>query len=301
MLIITIPGPQNIAQIKAITKYPLVDAYRFNTGVRVPYPPQETLERLLDLVGENLWVDLKGRQLRIIQWADPAFGEILLNHEIEVDLPAHAHFRGDDVCELTSFRGNQIFVYPNPKYALGAGQALNIHGDNLVIKGYLTDEDFLYLEAAKKLGVNKLMLSFVESNDDIQLVKAICPDAEMYLKIESTKGMEFVNSEYDPKMGKIHLMAARDDLFTNLKSPLDIIPALRLMVEKDPEALVASRLLTSLIRTEEISLADIADIYLLDQMGYQNFMFCDNLCSNPGRFQRAMQFWNEFQINTAKR
>ncbi len=300
MLIVTIPGPQNKAQLEEISRHPLVDGYRFNTGVRVPYSPLETLERLLDYFGSDLWVDLKGRQLRIVQWSDPDFGEILLNHEIEVGLPAHVHFRGDDICQITGYSSSQIFVYPNPKHALGAGQALNIHGSNLIIKGYLTDEDILYLEAAKTLGIGQLMLSFVESANDIASVKQYCPDATMYLKIESPKGIEFVRNEYDQTDGKTHLMAARDDLYTNLESPLEIVPATQLIVKKDPEAIVASRILTSMIRSKEVGLGDVADLCLLHQMGYQNFMFCDSMSSNMDVFQRAMLFWKEFAIKNAR-
>lgn len=300
MLIVTVPGPQNKVLLEEISRHPLVDGYRFNTGVRVPYSPRETLERLVDYFGSDLWIDLKGRQLRIVQWSDPDFGEILLNHEIELELPAHVHFRGDDICQITGYSSNQIFVYPNPRHALGAGQALNIHSSNLIIKGYLTDEDILYLEAAKTLGINQLMLSFVESSDDITAVKQYCPDATMYLKIESPKGLEFVGSEYDPTNGKFHLMAARDDLYTNLKSPLEIIPATQLIVKKDPEAIVASRILTSMIRSKEVELGDVSDLVLLHQMGYQNFMLSDSMSSNIEVFQRTMLFWKEFAIKNLR-
>jgi len=296
MLIVTIPGPQNEEQLNAVVQNPLVDGFRFNTGVRVPYSPLTTLELLLDKVGSrDFWLDIKGRQLRIIQWSDPEFGEILLNHDIEVELPAKVYFRGDDVCQITSAVENQIFVYPNPRYALGAGQSINIHSQKLTIEGYLTEEDKLYLEAAKKLGINKYMLSFVESNNDIELIQQYCPDAEMYLKIESPKGLDFVNSEY-VCTPKIHLMAARDDLFINLENKFEIISALKLIIKKDPEAIAASRILISLINSREISLGDIADLTLLHQMGYKNFMFSDSLSSNPNVFNQAMGYWKEFKI-----
>ncbi len=296
MLIVTIPGPQNEEQLNAVIQNPLIDGFRFNTGVRVPYSPLVTLELLLDKVGSrDFWLDIKGRQLRIIQWSDPEFGKILLNHNIEVELPAEVYFRGDDICQVTSVIKNQIFVYPNPRYALGSGQSINIHSQKLTIEGYLTEEDKLYLEAAKELGINKIMLSFVESNNDIELIQQYCPDAEMYLKIESPQGLDFVNSEY-VSTPKIHLMAARDDLFINLENKFEIISALKLIIKKDPDAIVASRILISLINSREISLGDIADLTLLHQMGYENFMFSDSLSSHPNVFNQAMEYWKEFEI-----
>lgn len=296
MLIVTVPGPHNPDIIKMIVRHHNVDGCRFNTGVRVPFSPEETLERLLEQIGcLDFWLDIKGRQLRIIQWSDPEYGEILLNHEVKVDLPAEVYFRGDDVCQVRAILANQLFVYPNPKYALGAGQSLNIKGSNLTIEGYLTEEDILYLEAAKKLGINKLMLSFVESNEDIKTVEQYCPDAQMYLKIESQKGLDFVKLEYIPT-DRIHLMAARDDLFINLEQKYNMIFALQNIIKKDPQAAVASRILTSLVRSEEINNGDIADLYMLHKTGYKNFMLSDSISSRPEIFYRAMDFWNEFEI-----
>lgn len=302
MLIASIPGPQNISQLQAIIKHPLVNGFRFNTGVKVPYSPAETLKRILDQLGYlDFWLDIKGRQLRITKWADPNYGEIHLNHNIKVDLPAQAIFRGDDICQINAIANNQIFVYPNPRFALGEGQSINIHGQNLNIKGYLTKDDVSYLKAARSVGVNKIMLSFVESNDDIKEVQKFHPHAQLCLKIESQKGLDFVKTQYNPKIGNINLMAARDDLFINLENKFDITSALQLIIQKDPDAFVASRILTSLVNSSEISQGDISDLYLLHQMGYQNFMLSDSISSKIDIFNRVMDHWKDFEIKKHRR
>ncbi len=296
-LIASIPGPNNGGQIKKIINNHLVDGCRFNTGIRVPYDTQlETLKLILDQIGDtDFWLDIKGRQLRITQWSDPFCGEILLNHNLTVDLPAQIIFRNDNICNISNIVDNQLFVYPNPKHAIGAGQSVNIHGSNLKIDNYLTQEDISYLEAAEMLGINKFMLSFVENNDDIKAVQQYCPNAEMYLKIESQKGIEFINTEYVPTE-KIHLMAARDDLFTNVENKFDITSVLQTIITKDPQAVVASQIMNSLANSSEISLSDISDLYMLNKMGYQNFMLDDIVCYRAGIFDQVMDYWKEFHI-----
>lgn len=296
MLIATIPGPQNTNLLEEIVGNPFVNTYRFNTGVRVPFSPLETLSRLLDFTGPNLWIDLKCRQLRIIKWAYPGYGAILLSRNINLELPAHVHFRGEDFsCDITDYNQNEIFIYPNPRHALGAGQSINIHAQKLNIEGFLTEEDIAYIEAAKTLGLNQFMLSFVEFPEDISSFRQLCPEAKIYLKIESPKGIEFVKKEFILDQNT-HLMAARDDLFVNLNNKPDIISASQLIVSKDPEAVVASRLLNSLTHSDQISLGDFSDLYLLDLMGYQNFMFCDSISSRSEIFQNAISAWKEFQL-----
>jgi hypothetical protein len=89
MLIATLPAVHEQALMKQIVSHPLIDSVRYNTGVSSPYSAQETLERIVALTqaNEKLWIDLKGRQLRIAKWSYPKYGgQIILNHEMELPL-----------------------------------------------------------------------------------------------------------------------------------------------------------------------------------------------------------------------
>lgn len=60
------------------------------------------------------------------------------------------------------------------------------------------------------------------------------------------------------------------------------------IVQKDPNAIVASRLFDSLARSLEPSCADIGDVDNLMRMGYQTFMFGDHVCMNRNSIISAL-------------
>src|SRR4029453_10533879 len=70
---------------------PTAGALRLNTVMPVKGPLGETLERLAAL-GPPLWVDLKGRQLRVVAAALPPFTEVRVSHAVRVPVPADAFF-----------------------------------------------------------------------------------------------------------------------------------------------------------------------------------------------------------------
>lgn len=285
-IIATLPPP-HLRQSGIVAGHELVNSARFNVGARSPYGPRETLERALGKMGgKKLWIDLKGRQLRIVQWALPTYGDIILNHRVSVDLPAEIYFRGDQKASIRHINGQAIFVEPNPPQAVGAGQSVNICGENLRIEGYLTSEDVGYIEAAKALGIHDYMLSFVESGQDIDDVMALDPEAVIIAKIESRPGIDFLSQDYADYRGQVQLMAARDDLFINIG--LDILEALPLIISKDREAIVASRILESCRQSEAVSLADLSDLRWLEALGYRRLLLSDSLCFEPKAFARAM-------------
>lgn len=317
----TLPPP-HLKQMKVVANHPLIYGFRLNTGVRTPYSPHETLERILDVKGDKKFaVDLKAGQLRIKKWADPHYSEIELNHELkiigadhgQVDLnpPATIYFRGGGKSKVVAVQGRYIFVDPIPPYAVGAGQSVNIHHQgNLQIVGFLTETCEQYLEACKKLGIKDIWLSFVESRSQIDEVKKHFPEAKLCLKIESPLGLDFVRNEY-PKLIKLEymLMAARDDLFLNIGADkLVIFAALQLIIEKDPQAILASRLFTSVEKINEketpgepIALGDLSDLYLMHQVfGYQSFLLSDNLCHDERAFAKAMEIIGEYQKKFVK-
>lgn len=305
MLIATLPAVHQEELMTKIITHPLIGGVRYNVGAKSGFTPKETLERVLaltDRYGKKFWLDLKGRQLRITHWAVPTYGQIILNHEIEVDLPARVFFRGNDCSEIKLVRGNTIYVDPPPRYAVGEGQAINIHGNDLKIKGYLTDDDYEYLQAACELDLHNFMLSFVEEIGDVEELEnllAITPrydrnqPTEYVLKIENPKGLEFVGSATAQSRNDLVLMAACDDLMINIgDNKAMMLNALDLIIQNDQGAIAASRIFSGLDNGGEVALADWSHLELLKRLGYRNFMLSDGISIR--HFDAAIKAWQDF-------
>ena len=295
-IISTLPPPHHEAQMYLNINHRLITGARFNVGARSPYSPARTLELIKAAMGDKeFWLDLKGRQLRITQWAVPTYGDIVLNHEFEVEYPAKIIFRDGQVSEIKKIIGNKVYVEPDPPSAVGAGQAVNVASSNLVIKGYFTEEDLLYIEAAKNLGIHNYMLSFVEEESDIIDMIKLDPNCKIVAKIESPKGLKFVKDVFPQFKDRVNLMAARDDLFTNIGSDkLMMLNALQDLIAADPETILASRLLTSLQSSATVSLSDLSDLQLMSNFGYHNFMFSDGLCFKREPLLAALDILEKF-------
>src|SRR4030042_6479369 len=219
MLISTLPSLHNRELIEEMFSNHFIGGVRYNIGMRSKFSPDDVVHNLIkyaEKYDKILWIDLKGRQLRIVKWADPTYGDVELNRDIQTDLPAKVYFRGDKNCYvLDDYDKNKLFIYPDPYHALGSGQALNIIGNNFnIIGNYLTDNDITYIKASNNAGVHNYMLSFAEKLSDVQEILSIDANAKPVLKIESVRGLEFVEKVYDQKY---RLMAARDDLSVNLE------------------------------------------------------------------------------------
>lgn len=292
-LIATLPALNNLEKVEQVISSPCISEVRFNTGSHTPYTIPETLSLLKDLCNKynkKLWIDIKGRQLRVAKWADPVYSCIELNHSVEVTYPAKVYFRNGDGCEITHIKGgNKLFVNPLPKYALGAGQSVNIIADNVQIDGYLTDTDTRYLMVCRKLKLPFIMASFVERPEDLWDILKYLPKAEIVSKIESQKGLDFISKDetYLPS-----IMAARDDLYLQTGQNMKMLEHLKLIISKAPNAICASRIFLSLEKGDEVSFADFADLELMYSIGYRNFMLCDNICNYA--FDKAIEAWEDF-------
>jgi hypothetical protein len=301
-IITTLPPLHHEAQLRLNISNQFITGARFNTGARSPYSPLQTLELILEAMdGKDFWLDLKGRQLRITKWAVPTYGDIKLNHKIKLDYPAEIIFRDGEICSIKKVVGNKIYIEPNPPAAVGAGQAINIISRNLTIKGYLTAEDLLYIEAAKSLGIHNYMLSFVEEETDITDLIKLDPDCKIVAKIESVKGLDFARNIFPKFKDRVNLMAARDDLFINIGSDKwAMLQALQDLITIDPETILASRLLTSLQNSPTVSLSDLSDLHLMSSWGYHNFMLSDGLCLKRDPLLAALDILEKFVIAKLK-
>jgi pyruvate kinase len=246
-----------------------------NTVMPLREGPKEALERLR-CYGQPLWVDLKGRQLRVVGAAIPPYSEVRLSHTIQVDTPVDAFFSdGTECVRVAAVDGDRLILEDGPRRLIGPGESVNIIHPSLKISGTLTETDKAYLKAMEAVSLHKVMLSYVESVSDIQEVQALLPGAEVMLKIETQRGLDFAR-KHGSSFGR--LMAARGDLYVEVLRPHRMVSALRQIISADHQAVVASRIFDSLAHHPVPVSADISDAAFLLSLGYRTFLFGDVVC-----------------------
>lgn len=257
-----------------LAAHPMVAGFRLNTVMPLKEGPGEALDRLRSY-GLPVWVDLKGRQLRVAEPAMPPYTEIRLSHPIEVNTPVNAFFSdGHECAQVVAVDGQRLILADGPRRLVGPGESINIVDPSLNICGTLTDTDRDYLREMKKRGMRRVMLSFVECPSDIEEVRTLLPDVELVAKIESQKGVAFASAG----RSDARLMAARGDLYVEVSQPHQIIQALKSIIKTDPNAIVASRILNSMAYQPIPDAADISDIAFCREIGYKTFMLGDAVC-----------------------
>ncbi|NDJ53673.1 MAG: hypothetical protein GYB68_11395 [Chloroflexi bacterium] len=268
-----------------VASHRLVSGFRLNTVMPLREGPKEALDRL-SRYGQPIWVDLKARQLRVVEAAIPPYTALTLSHPIEVETPVDVFFSdGTQHARVMAVDGPRLILDDGPRRVIGPGESVNIVHPSLRILGTLTDTDRAYLAAMAELGMTKVMLSFVEQLEDVEEVKRLLPEGELVLKIESLKGMSFVR-QHKSTQGRI--MAARGDLYVEVGQPHRIIRAMRDLITADPDAIVASRILNSLAYHPVPISADISDVAFLLQLGYRSFMLGDAICMQRDAVMEAL-------------
>lgn len=286
-VIVTMPPYARFAA--EVAAHPRVCGLRLNTVMPLVDPIEEVLERLASH-GQPLWVDLKGRQLRVREPAIPPFTEIRLSHPLELETPCLAYFSdGREVARVAACRGDRLILEDGPRRLVGPGESINIPGSQLRVQGTLTDTDRAYLAAMRKLGLRDVMLSFCECEEDVREVQELLPEARVVLKIESAKGLDLA-SRVGASQGR--LMAARGDLFVEVM-PHQMPLALRQVVRADPDAIVASRFLTSLTHGC-VQSSDISDLAFVQELGYRTIMLGDEVCLRGETVLEALEIVDAF-------
>ncbi len=273
-----------------VCAHPLVAGLRLNTVMPLKEGPGEALDRLAAL-GKPLWVDLKGRQLRVVGCAVPPFTEVTVSHPVRVPLPADVYFQdGRDHARLVAVKENRLILAAGPRRVIGPGESLNIVHPDLQVEGTLTEQDLAYLEAMRERGLSKVMLSYVELEDDVAEVHHMLPGAEVVLKIESSRGLSLVE-EVGADLGQ--LMAARGDLYVEVPRPHKVVSALRQIIQADPEAMAASRIFPSLAWEPVPRCSEITDVAFLLSLGYRTFMLGDEVCLKRDTVMEALNLLEE--------
>lgn len=280
-----VTAPPYATYLEEVARHPIVSGLRLNTVMPLRESPAEALQRLRAL-RQPLWVDLKGRQLRVIGAAIPPYTEVQLSHPIRVQTPVDAYFSdGRERVRVVAVNGDRLILEDGPHRLIGPGESVNIVDPSLEVLGTLTETDRAYLKAMKEVGLRRVMLSYVETAEDVAEVRELLPGAQIVLKIETQRGLSFAR-RHGASQGQ--LMAARGDLYVEVARPHEIISALRAIVQADPAAIVASRLFDGLAHHPVPESADIGDVAFLLSLGYRTFMLGDVTCFNRDTVLEAL-------------
>lgn len=272
--------PARADYVEEVAALDIVSAVRFNTVLPVTEPLSDFLRRYAQRIAPKpLWIDLKGRQLRIMHSAYIPYSYLEISHSISVDTPVEASFcSGQFTATVTDVQGgNRLLIDEVSPVPLGSGMSLSIAHPSLRIHGYLTQRDRAYVAAARQVGIHNFMLSYVEQASDLADLRALDPEANIIAKVESETGMAFTTGTAISD-DRVRLMAARGDLFNELERPHHILNATKRIVRADPNAIAASRFLSSTRRSGVPSCSDLSDLGYVLELGYRAIMLGDELC-----------------------
>jgi pyruvate kinase len=266
-----------------VASHPYVVGLRLNTAMPVQGQLEHMLFRLESL-GKPLFVEIKGRRLRVVEPAIPPFTEVRLSHPIRVRTPARAHFGvGGEVARIVSVDGDRVILSGGPQRLVPPGEPITIPDPSLEILGTLTGRDREWLHAMRAVNVGRVMLSVTEQPSDLDEVRAILPSAEIVLEITTARGLGLV-ADHGSSLGR--LAAGRGGLWVEMGRPHRMVSALQRIVEADPNAFVLGRFLPSLAQETEHgagqpatpSPQDVGDLAFLLFLGFRTFVLSDALC-----------------------
>ena len=305
-MILTVPP---LARFRSLAENPVVESIRLNTTLPIDTPIEGILSNVKSEAGTKpVWIDLKTRQLRIAGYRvnflrDKEIHYIALSHKIKLNMPSevfidNANYIGTAidlikksmlVVEGSVEKRRGLPLPAQGQVGIRPGMSVNILSPSLEIEGFLTKKDRRYIESGKQLGMNNLMLSFVENESDIAEILNINPSAKIVAKIESQKGLDFIDQIYPKYSKRMDLMAARGDLYTELEKPDRIIDACKKIIKANPRAIFASRMLESLANVENTPrCSELFDVYCGMLMGYKRFLIGDDICTKKDSVESAL-------------
>jgi pyruvate kinase len=250
-----------------------------------------------------LYFDIKGRQLRITEVnAYKDHLEITLNHPISVQTPTVVLFKaGADYAKLKEIKDDKHLIFEGgPEFMVYEGESIHIRHPSLQVYGPLfVNHEIEKIQRARAAGFDRFFLSYVQKQKDIEEFREYVGDSQIIAKIEDKKGLDYVANEFR-KQPNLNLMAARGDMYVEIDKPHDITSAMKLIIGKDPEGYVGSRLLLSLVNSPVPSCADISDLAWLYDIGYKRMMLCDELCLKEPLLARAANAFESFRQSYAK-
>lgn len=249
-----------------------------------------------------LWLDAKGRQLRV-EAAEyfPDHLELVMNHSIKLETPHPIIFKaGEDWATVEKVVGGKRLILRGdgfPKYRVKPGDSVHFRDQNAKITDALfTNDEKDKIQQAVKLGFKNFYLSYVEKEKDIEEFQEIVGrQANLILKIENLAGLQYAESSFQTyhrscgnDHGNIRLACARGDLYVEVEKPHHILEAHRTIIQADKYAVVGSRMLLSLFHNNVPACSDLAELELLFTLGYRHFLLCDDLCKKGSALHRAV-------------
>ena len=279
-----------------------VQGIRLNSAMMAASEIDSHFEQAIKAAKVPLWFDIKGMQMRIREViCDHHFDhlEFILNRPIQVKTPCIVNFKGgEDAAKLIEVKdgGTHLIFEGGPKNEVRAGESIHIRHPSLKVGG----ETFLKYELEKiakivSLGFTRYYLSYVYDQKHVdEFRELIGNDAELILKIENKEALDWVANKYQ-KQPNTNLMTARGDLYVEVEYPHDILKATELVIEKEPDAFVGSRMLLSCVTQSTPSCADFSDLAYLHKIGYRNFLLCDELCLKEDLLGRATNVFSAFR------
>ncbi|HEY4514572.1 MAG TPA: hypothetical protein VJJ22_00210 [Candidatus Paceibacterota bacterium] len=249
-----------------------------------------------------LFFDVKGRQLRVEE--AKVVGdhlEVDLNHPVYASPGTVVLFKAErehaQLHHVSKGGWRLVFRPRQPESVVVAGESIHIRAaDFRVLSGpQFTNVELAKIAQVKAAGFTRWFLSYVQSARDVaEFRELVGKDAEVWLKIEDQAGLEYVRREFRKAPG-LTLVAARGDMYIEVAKPHDILPALRLIIERDPEACVGSRIMLSLVRGNVPDCADFLDLAWLHDVGYRRFMICDELCLKESLLASTINAFEAFR------
>lgn len=292
-----------------------ISSIRLNSAMMGTFELDKELDKLKDIIKNSsssglssrfmitpLFYDIKGRQLRITEVIpNDDHLDIRLNHPIEVLTPTVVLFKaGADTALLLEVLegGYRLKFMGGPKYNVLSGESIHIRDNSLKVGGdQFTKLELEKIHKVKNAGFTNWFLSYTESQRDVDEFRSLVgKDDIIYLKIENKNGLNYVADKFK-KTENTRLVAARGDLYVEVDRPHEILTAVKLIVDKDPEAMVGSRILLSVVNDEVPSCADFHELAWLYDIGYRNMMLCDELCLKEPLLSRAVNVFDSFREN----
>jgi hypothetical protein len=278
-----------------------VQGIRLNSAMMAVSEIDDQFERRANAATTPLWFDIKGMQMRIrelICGMDCDHLELRLNRPIEVSTPCVVYFKaGEDSADLMEVRdGTHLIFKSGPKYEVRPGESIHIRHPSLKVGGpVFLDYEKEKIERISSLGFTRYYLSYVYDQRHVdEFRELIGKDKDLILKIENKEALDWVSNKYKPQP-KTNLMAARGDLFVEVERPHHIMNACKLVIQKDPDAFIGSRMLLSCVTQSTPSCADFSDLAWLYDIGYRNFLLCDELCLKENLLARAVNVFESFR------
>lgn len=281
--------------------HPSVQGIRLNSAMMAASEIDDVFVDRSSMSKVPLWFDVKGMQMRvreIVCGTDKDHLEFILNRPVKVKTPCPVWFKGGEDCaKLIEVKNGTHFIFEGgPRNEVRAGESIHILESEFEVGGpLLLDYEIEKVEKIKKLGFKRWYLSYVYDQRHVdEFREVIGNEAELILKIENKPGLRYVVEQYH-SMPYTHLMAARGDLFVEVDRAHHIMQATKLIVDKDPDAFVGSRMLLSLVKSQIPSSSDLCELAWLYDVGFRNFLLCDELCLQEGMLGCATAVFEAFR------